>query len=171
VSIPDPAELELSPFLHDDPLCEDHDMPVPGLVHRYGDRALLVVTAACATYCRHCTRKRMAGQTESCMSASQLSAAGRYLRQHPEIRDVIVSGGDPFTMSTGALERVLRMLRSVDSIDIVRIGTRTPVTLPMRITDELTGMLRRYHPLWVNTHFNHPNELTPHSMILSSYSM
>lgn len=161
MAVPDPAELIDPPYLENDPLAEDHDMPVPGLVHRYADRALLLVTTACAMYCRHCTRKRVAGQTEGCLPAANLAKAEKYLRAHPEIRDVIVSGGDPFTMATSALERVLSVLRRIDSIDIIRIGTRTPVTLPMRITDELTAMLRKYHPIWVNTHFNHPNEITP----------
>jgi lysine 2,3-aminomutase len=159
--VPDGAEIADPPFLGDDPLGEDGDMPVPGLVHRYRDRALLLATTACAAYCRHCTRKRVAGQTETCISAARLAQTVEYLSVHPEIRDVIVSGGDPLTMDTDVLERVLRAVRSVSSVDIIRIGTRVPVVLPMRVTAELTAMLRRYHPLYVNTHFNHPVELTP----------
>lgn len=159
--IPDGKETVESSLLADDPLGEDDNMPVPGLIHRYGDRALLLATTGCAAYCRHCTRKRVAGQTEVCISAVRLAQATDYLSMHPEIRDVIVSGGDPLTLKTGALERVIRAIREVPSVDIIRIGTRVPVVLPMRITEELVGMLRRYHPLYVNTHFNHPAELTP----------
>jgi lysine 2,3-aminomutase len=161
MSVPDAAELWESPFLADDPLEEEHDMPVPGLVHRYGDRALLVSTSRCAMYCRHCTRKRVAGVKESCLSGAQLERAVAYLREHPEVHDVIVSGGDPFTMPTATLERILAAIRGVPTVDIIRIGTRTPVTMPMRITAELTDMIRKYHPVWVNTHFNHPSEITP----------
>jgi lysine 2,3-aminomutase len=161
MSIPQHRELLDPPFLADDPLEEDQDMPVPGLVHRYPDRALLICTTTCAMYCRHCTRKRAAGQRETCIGAARLRQVVRYLREHPEIHDVVVSGGDPLTMSTDALDRVLSAIRSVESVDIIRIGTRTPVTLPMRITDELVAMLRRHHPVWINTHFNHPNEITP----------
>ena len=160
-----PAALELadSPFLCDDPLEEEEDMPVPGLVHRYADRALLLTTTTCSTYCRHCTRKRVAGMHESTITAGRLAQAVAYLRAHPEIRDVILSGGDPLTMATEALERILAAVRGVASVEIIRIGTRTPVVLPQRITDDLVGMLRKYHPIWINTHFNHPNELTPQS--------
>jgi lysine 2,3-aminomutase len=160
-AVPQPAELTDPPCLRDDPLEEDEDMPVPGLVHRYPDRALLLATSTCAMYCRHCTRKRVAGQREGVVQPRQLARWVTYLRQHPEIHDVVVSGGDPLTMSTPVLERVLAALRSVPSVDIIRIGSRTPVTLPMRIDAELVTMLRRYAPLWVNTHFNHPRELTP----------
>ncbi len=160
-AVPQPAELFDPPCLRDDPLEEDEDMPVPGLVHRYPDRALLLATSTCAMYCRHCTRKRVAGQREGSVGARQLARQVDYLRAHPEIRDVVISGGDPFTMKTDALERVLAAVRSVPSVQIIRIGTRTPVTLPMRVDPELVQMLRRYAPLWVNTHFNHPRELTP----------
>ena len=161
MAIPQAAELINPPFLQADPLEEDHHSPVPGLVHRYPDRALIVATSACAMYCRHCTRKRVTGARESCLSSSRLGAIAEYLTQHPEIKDVIVSGGDPLTLATDALEAVLAAVRAVPSVEIIRIGTRTPVTLPMRITDELTTMLRKYHPIWVNTHFNHPVEITP----------
>jgi len=160
MSVPQVGELFDPPFLKDDPLEEDEDMPVPGLVHRYADRALVIATTTCSTYCRHCTRKRVAGMRETTITMSRLGQMVAYLSEHSEIKDVIVSGGDPFTMPTGSLERVLMALRSVPSVEVIRVGTRTPVVLPMRITDELTEMLRRYHPLWVNTHFNHPNELT-----------
>ncbi len=160
MSVPDFTELSNPPFLSDDPLEEEEDMPVPGLVHRYPDRALLLVTTSCSMYCRHCTRKRVAGTREVSMSPSRLQKAAAYLAAHPEITDVIISGGDPFTLPTSAIDNILRTVRSIPSVQVIRIGTRTPVVLPMRITDELTDVLRKYHPLWINTHFNHPEELT-----------
>ena len=163
MSLPHARELWDPPFLRDDPLEEDADMPVPGLVHRYADRALLVATSACAMYCRHCTRKRTTGAREGAISEAHLRQAVAYLVRHPEIVDVIISGGDPLTLSTAALERIVQAVRQVPSVEIIRIGTRAPVTLPMRVTEELVRMLRRYHPLWINTHFNHPRELTPES--------
>jgi len=163
MSVPQVQELWNPPFLRDDPLEEDSDMPVPGLVHRYPDRALLIATTACAMYCRHCTRKRVTGIRESCISGARLRKTVEYLSKHPEIRDVIISGGDPLTMSTEVLESILIALRSVPTVDVIRFGTRTPVTMPCRITDELTNMIKKYHPIWINTHFNHPNELTPDS--------
>jgi lysine 2,3-aminomutase len=158
--VPQAQELYDGPFLCDDPLEEDQDMPVPGLVHRYRDRALLLATMACSTYCRHCTRKRIAGSRENSISPRRLQQVTAYLAAHPEISDVIVSGGDPFTMATDALEQVLAALRAVPTVQIIRIGTRVPVVMPMRVTVELAAMLREHHPIWVNTHFNHPNELT-----------
>jgi lysine 2,3-aminomutase len=163
MAVPQGQELFAPDFLHADPLEEEEDMPVPGLVHRYRDRALLMATTMCSMYCRHCTRKRVAGYQESCIDVSQLNAITSYLRAHPEVKDVIISGGDPMTMSTSLLERILASVRSVPSVDIIRIGTRVPVVLPQRITNELTQMLSKYHPLWINTHFNHPNEITPES--------
>jgi lysine 2,3-aminomutase len=160
LSAPQAAELLNPPFLSEDPLEEHEDMPVPGLVHRYSDRALLIATTTCASYCRHCTRKRVAGTREVQISPRRLEQVTTYLRAHGEITDVIVSGGDPLTMATEALDRVLTAIRSVESVQIVRIGSRVPVVMPMRITDQLTGMLRKHHPLWINTHFNHPRELT-----------
>jgi len=159
--VPQIDELHDPAFLKDDPLEEDEDMPVPGLVHRYLDRALLLVTTTCSTYCRHCTRKRMAGMHESTITPVRLQQAVAYLAAHPEITDVILSGGDPLTMATEMLERVLAAVRAVPSIEVIRIGTRTPVVLPQRITAELAAMLKKYHPIWINTHFNHPKELTP----------
>jgi lysine 2,3-aminomutase len=163
MSVPNPQEMCDPPCLSEDPLEEHVDMPVPGLIHRYRDRALLIATTTCSMYCRHCTRKRIAGTRESCISARRLRQVVEYLQAHPEISDVIVSGGDPLTMADAAIESVLSALRSVPSVQVIRIGTRVPVVLPMRITDELVQMLRKYHPLWINTHFNHPNELTAES--------
>ncbi|HBG78552.1 MAG TPA: lysine 2,3-aminomutase [Phycisphaerales bacterium] len=160
MSIPQISELQDPACLSEDPLEENEDMPVPGLIHRYPDRALLIATTTCSMYCRHCTRKRVAGTRESTISPLRLKQVYEYLITHPEIHDVIVSGGDPLTMNTDAIERILETLRSIPSVQIIRIGTRTPVVLPQRITDELVNMLKKYHPLWINTHFNHPNELT-----------
>jgi lysine 2,3-aminomutase len=160
MSIPQISELQDPACLSEDPLEENEDMPVPGLVHRYSDRALLIATTTCSMYCRHCTRKRVAGTRESTISPLRLKQVHEYLLTHPEIHDVIISGGDPLTMNTDAIERILETLRSIPSVQIIRIGTRTPVVLPQRITDELVNMLKKYHPLWINTHFNHPNELT-----------
>ena len=160
MSVPNIQEMYDPPCLTDDPLEEHQDMPVPGLVHRYRDRALLIATTMCSMYCRHCTRKRIAGTRENSISARRMRQAQEYLFNHPEITDVIVSGGDPLTMSDAAIEAVLSMLRSVPSVQVIRIGTRVPVVLPMRITDDLVNILKKYHPLWINTHFNHPNELT-----------
>jgi len=162
--VPQRQELFDPPCLKDDPLEEDEDMPVPGLVHRYGDRALLISTSTCGSYCRHCTRKRVAGHRETSISAIRLGQVTEYLSAHPEIKDVVVSGGDPFTMSTAALEKVIAAVRSVPSVDIIRVGTRTPVVMPMRITADLVRMLHKYHPIFVNTHFNHPVELTPEAV-------
>ncbi len=161
MAVPQIQELYDPPFLKNDPLEEDEDMPVPNLVHRYKDRALILATTTCSMYCRHCTRKRIAGHHDSCISVEDIGRVADYLRRHPEVHDVIVSGGDPFTMATPSLERVLAAIRSVPSVDIIRIGTRTPVVMPMRITRDLAAMLRKYGPIWVNTHFNHPNEITP----------
>jgi lysine 2,3-aminomutase len=161
--VPQHEELFSPSWLSEDPLEENEDMPVPGLVHRYPDRALVIVTTTCASYCRHCTRKRIAGTRECTISARRLQQVTDYLLAHPEISDVIISGGDPLTMPTDAIEAVLSSIRSVESVQVIRIGTRVPVVLPMRITAELVEMLRKYHPLWINTHFNHPNELTPES--------
>ncbi len=163
MSVPQPAELCDPPFLSPDPLGEEKKMPVPGLVHRYPDRALVMATTMCAMYCRHCTRKRVAGSKESFIGASELARIVDYIRSTPAIKDVIISGGDPFTLPIDILERIIASVRSVPSVEIIRIGTRTPVVLPQRITSELTAMLRKYHPLWINTHFNHPVEITPES--------
>ncbi|MEA4913818.1 MAG: KamA family radical SAM protein [Christensenella sp.] len=146
-----------------DPLGELADSPVPHVVHRYPDRVLLLVTLQCAMYCRHCTRRRAVGEEDKPITEAQLQKAIAYIRSHKEIRDVLISGGDPLTMSTEKIEHIIASLRAIDHVEIIRIGTRVPVVMPMRITQELTDMLRKYHPIWINTHFNHPNELTPES--------
>ena len=158
-----PSILETLPDPNDmaDPLGEEEDSPVPHVVHRYPDRVLLLVTLQCSMYCRHCTRRRVVGEGDRVISETALQRAVAYIREHREIRDVLISGGDPLTMPTARLERIIAALRSIEHVEIIRIGTRVPVVLPMRITNELTDMLKKYHPIWINTHFNHPNELTP----------
>src|SRR5512134_251582 len=157
--VPTVQELEI----HDgivDSLNEDADSPVPNITHRYPDRALFLVSPVCATYCRFCTRRRKVGDPEK-IPMSQFESAFQYLEQHTEIRDVIMSGGDPLLLNDRRLEAILTRLRSIPHLQIIRIGSRVPCHLPERITPELTTMLRKFHPLWINTHFNHPDELTP----------
>lgn len=162
--VPTRAELETGDEELADPLNEDTDSPVPGLVHRYPDRVLLLLTDQCASYCRHCTRRRLVGMRAEHMRADQIRAAVQYLNQHTEVRDVLVSGGDPLMLGESVLEPLLKQLRAIPHIEVIRIGTRVPVFLPQRITPELVSMLRKYHPVWVNIHFNHPNELTPETI-------
>jgi len=159
-AIPSSYELVSQACDQDDPLHEDEDSPVPGLTHRYPDRALLLVTDQCAMYCRHCTRRRLAGQKDQALPRKQIEIALEYIRQTPEIRDVIISGGDPLTLPDSQIEYLLRELRAIPHVEIIRIGTRTPVVLPQRITLELCRMIQKYHPVYVNTHFNHPKEIT-----------
>ncbi len=163
-SVPTSAELAVAAGEQEDPLAEEHDCPVPGLegvlTHRYPDRAILYITYQCSMYCRHCTRRRRAGETDEPTSFELLERAAEYIRNTPQVRDVLITGGDPLTLSTARLERILQMFRPIEHVEIIRLGTRVPVVLPMRITDELTAMLKKYQPLWINTHFNHPNEMT-----------
>jgi len=143
-----------------DPLHEDEDSPVEGLTHRYPDRVLLLVSNRCAMYCRHCTRKRRVGDNDTIPGREQIGKCIEYIKQSPQIRDVLLSGGDPFLLSTEYLDWILTELRRIKHVEIIRIGTRTPAVLPYRITDELAAMLTKHHPLWINTHFNHPREIT-----------
>ena len=159
--IPRARELETAPGDLVDPLGEDSHSPATGIFHRYPDRCLLLALDRCAIYCRHCNRRRLVGQEESPISREDLARALDYIRRTPAIRDVLISGGDPLTLSTARLEEIIAALRAIPHVEIVRIGTRVPVVLPMRIDDELCAMLKKYHPLYVNTHFNHPKELTP----------
>ncbi|NEZ59113.1 lysine 2,3-aminomutase [Adonisia turfae] len=144
-----------------DSLEEDQHSPVPGLVHRYPDRVLMLVTTHCASYCRYCTRSRMVGDPKASVNKQGIDLQIEYLQNTPQVRDVLISGGDPLTLSTTFLNYVLSRLRAVPHIEIIRIGSRVPIFLPQRITDELCNMLRRYHPLWLNVHINHPKEITP----------
>ncbi len=144
----------------DDPLEEERHMPVPHLIHRYGDRALLLATGICATYCRHCNRKRFWASRPRVINRRALNAVIGYLSDHPGIREVIVSGGDPLTMGSTHIDRILSALRTVKHLEVIRMGSRVPVVMPMRITRRLCRVLARYRPLWLNTHFNHPREIT-----------
>ena len=146
-----------------DPLHEDEDSPVPGLTHRYPDRVLLLITDQCSMYCRHCTRRRFAGQKDHEASGDRIQKAIDYIAATPQVRDVLLSGGDPLTMNDNKLESIIKRLRSIPHVEIIRIGTRVPVVCPQRITPDLMQMLKKYQPIWINTHFNHPNEITPTS--------
>lgn len=146
---------------YEDPLGEDALSPVPSIVHRYPDRVLLLALDRCAIYCRHCNRRRLVGQDDGVITRAQLEAALDYIRATPTIHDVLISGGDPLTLSNDKLEWLLSSVRAIPHVDFIRIGTRVPVCLPMRVDDALCAMLRKYHPLYINTHFNHPKELTP----------
>jgi lysine 2,3-aminomutase len=158
-AVPDPAELTDNICI-EDPLGEENLSPVPNLVHRYPDRALFLVSNQCAMYCRFCTRKRKVGTGKMQISSDTIGAGYDYLRKTPEIKDVLVSGGDPLLLDDEILEEILTNLRRIPSIEIIRIGTRIPCTLPMRVTKRLVSILKRFHPIYVNTHFNHPNEIT-----------
>jgi lysine 2,3-aminomutase len=159
--IPTAAELEPFTAMMEDSLAEDRHSPVPGLVHRYPDRALMLVTTQCASYCRYCTRSRIVGDPAAQFSRAEFDAMFAYIERTPQIRDVLLSGGDPLILAPGLLEELIARLRSIEHVEIIRIGSRVPVFLPMRVDDELCAMLSKYHPLWLNIHVNHPNEITP----------
>lgn len=158
--IPNILEIE-DDFGYEDPLHEEEKKfsPVQGLIHRYPDRVLLLISNRCAMYCRFCTRKRKVGKSYVSMNREQVNKGIEYIKEHPEVRDVILSGGDPFLLKDDEIEWILKSLREIKHVEIVRIGTRVPCTLPQRITEKLCGMLKKYHPLYINTHFNHPNEI------------
>lgn len=158
--VPRIEETAVVPGDLDDPLGEVAHEMAPGLVQRYPDRALLLATDQCAVYCRFCTRSRMVGDGAGPSSLDTLEPAMKYLEAHPEVRDVIVSGGDPLTVATERLTRLLARIRRIPSVETIRLATRAPVTIPQRITGELVKALRRFHPVWVMTHYNHPKELT-----------
>ena len=157
---PHPDEIRFSLGGVDDPLGEERNMPVPGLVHRYADRCLILATNACATYCRHCNRKRLWKDRSRKGAKASLRPMVHYIAGHPEIREVIVSGGDPLTLPDPMLGWLLTSLRSVPHVEVIRIGSRAPAVMPMRITRELCSLLRRHRPLWFNTQFNHVHEVT-----------
>ncbi len=158
-AVPDPLELD-DPQGLDDPLDEENLSPVPNLVHKYPDRALLLISNQCPVYCRFCTRKRKVGRSEMHITEETITAGLAYLRRTPAISDVLLSGGDPLMLSDERLKGILTRLRDIPSVRTIRIGTRIPCTLPDRITAELAAMLAAFHPLYINTHFNHPRELT-----------
>ncbi len=160
-AVPSILEITMGTMGLEDPLAEEDYFAVPGLVHRYPDRALMVLTDICPMFCRHCTRKREWRHGGWVRKISEIEVMLEYLRRNSQIRDVIISGGDPLTLSTRRLEDILSRIREIKHIEIIRIGTRFPVVLPQRVDEELCSMLSKYGPIWLNTHFNHPNEITP----------
>lgn len=161
--VPSEEELKTRPDIEDDPLGEEKDTVLPGLVHRYPDRVLVTLTNMCPVYCRHCTRKRNWRSGGWVRRPEELEAIYEYIRRRKEIRDVILSGGDPLLLATSKLEEILKHLKKIPHVEIIRIGTRCPVVLPQRIDDELVSVLKKYRVLWLNTHFNHPREITKES--------
>ena len=160
-AIPAGEECNIAPADLNDPLHEDEDSPAPGLTHRYPDRVLFLITDMCSMYCRHCTRRRFAGQKDDESPSERIEKCLAYIEKTPQVRDVLLSGGDALMVSDQKLEYIIGRLRKIPHVEIVRIGSRTPVVCPQRITPELCDMLKKYHPIWLNTHFNHPNEFTP----------
>ncbi|MBD1372054.1 lysine 2,3-aminomutase [Hazenella sp. IB182357] len=160
-SVPIASELNQTIYDMEDPLLEDTDSPVPGLTHRYPDRVLFLITNQCSMYCRYCTRRRFSGQVGMGVPKKQMDACIDYIRNHPQIRDVLLSGGDGLLVNDRIVEYLMKELSSIPHVEIVRIGTRAPVVFPQRITENLCNILKKYHPVWINTHFNHPKELTP----------
>jgi lysine 2,3-aminomutase len=165
----DPVRMQAVPVINEtyrssadmeDPLHEDADSPAPGLTHRYPDRVLFLITDQCSMYCRHCTRRRLAGEHDGARTRADMDACIAYIKKTPQVRDVLLSGGDCLCVSDDTLEYVISELRKIDHVEIVRLGSRTPVVMPQRITDNLVNMLKKYHPIWLNTHFNHPDEMT-----------
>ncbi len=162
-AVPLAQEAFISESHREDPLHETKDSPVPGLTHRYPDRVLLLITDQCSMYCRHCTRRRFAGQDDQALPSGNISLAIDYIRKHKIIRDVLISGGDALCVSDQVLESILSQLRAIRHVEVIRVGSRTPVVMPQRITRELCEILKKYHPIWLNTHFNHPLEITDES--------
>lgn len=162
-AIPARDELYFAPYEDADPLHEDVDSPCTGLTHRYPDRVLFLITDQCSMYCRHCTRRRFAGHCDQEVSLKQIDACIEYINTHTEVRDVLLSGGDALLASNTKLEYILKKLRAIPHVEVIRIGTRTPVVCPQRITTELCDMLKQYHPIWINVQFNHPREITAES--------
>jgi lysine 2,3-aminomutase len=167
-----PIRLRAVPTMHEsivapedllDPLHEDVDSPVPGITHRYPDRVLFLITDQCSMYCRHCTRRRYAGETDQPRKQSDIDEAVKYIKDTPGVRDVLLSGGDPFTLSTERLESIVAKISEIPHVEIIRYGTSTPIVLPQRINQKLVDMLKKYQPVWVNVHYNHPKELTERS--------
>jgi len=162
-SFPSSSELMVSDYDMSDPLAEDKDSPAPGITHRYPDRVLFTISNVCSMYCRHCTRKRKVGDVDFIPNKGMIKAGISYIKKTPQVRDVLLSGGDPFLLSDEYLDWIIGEIQAISHVEVVRIGTRTPVVLPYRITDDLVTMLKSHHPLWINTHFNHPREVTASS--------
>lgn len=160
---PNPSELIIKKYEMADPLAEDKDSPVPYLTHRYPDRVLLQVSNVCSMYCRHCTRKRKVGDIDYIPDRESIARAIEYIKNTPRVRDVLLSGGDPLMLPDEYLDWILTQLRKIEHVEVIRIGSRMPVVLPYRVTDDLVNMLKKHHPLWLNTHFNHPYEITKSS--------
>ncbi|MGC9313029.1 MAG: lysine 2,3-aminomutase [Sediminispirochaetaceae bacterium] len=159
----DPREMIVQDWETSDPLSEDEDSPVSGITHRYPDRVLFHVSNVCSMYCRHCTRKRKVGDVDYIPARDQVEEGISYIRNTPQVRDVLLSGGDPFMLDDDYLDWILTQLNGIEHVEVIRIGSRMPVVLPYRITDDLVGILKKHHPVWVNTHFNHPRELSTSS--------
>ncbi|OGX40165.1 MAG: lysine 2,3-aminomutase [Omnitrophica WOR_2 bacterium RIFCSPLOWO2_01_FULL_41_12] len=159
-AVPVMSESAIGPHEMVDPLAEDRDSPAPHLVHRYPDRVLLLATEHCAMYCRHCTRRRLVGDHQESNSVSRFDAAVEYIKSNRKIRDVLISGGDPLIMQDEEIEVLLQKISSISHVEFLRLGTRVPVTLPQRITEKLVNILKKYSPLWISIHFNHPKEIT-----------
>lgn len=159
-SVPSIKELAVGDMEMIDPLNEDYDSKIKCIVHRYDDRVLFLVTNQCFMYCRHCTRRRLVGKSECVISRDEIDLGIEYIKSHSEVRDVLISGGDPLTLSDNNLEYILKKVREIEHVEVIRIGTRAPVVMPSRITKDLCDTLKKYHPIWINTHFNHPNEIT-----------
>lgn len=160
---PNPCELIIQKHEMADPLAEDKDSPVPGLIHRYPDRVLLHISNTCSMYCRHCTRKRKVGDMEQAPERSEIAKGIDYIRRTPQVRDVLLSGGDPLMLPDEFLDWILTKIREIPHVEVIRIGSRMPVVLPYRITENLLQILKKHYPIWLNTHFNHPHEITPAS--------
>lgn len=159
-AVPVILESIIGPHEMADPCAEDRDSPAAHLVHRYPDRVLLLATEHCALYCRHCTRRRLVGEHQEASAPAKFDAAIEYIKSNRKIRDVLISGGDPFILEDEEIENLIQRIRSISHVEFLRIGTRVPVTLPQRITEKLTSMLKKYAPIWVSIHFNHPKEIT-----------
>jgi len=159
-SFPSPLELRVSPCEMKDPLAEDKDSPIAGITHRYPDRVLFHISNICSMYCRHCTRKRKVGDVDNIPGRDEVAKGLDYIRSNPAVRDVLLSGGDPLMLPDIYLNWILAELRKIPHVQVIRIGTRMPVVLPYRVTDELVATLKLHHPVWINTHFNHPKEIT-----------
>lgn len=162
-AFPDRRELHIAKYDMIDPLAEDKDSPAPGITHRYPDRVLFHISNVCAMYCRHCTRKRKVGDKDCIPSKEEMKEGLEYIKGNPVIRDVLLSGGDPFMLSDELLDWILGELNKIEHVEVIRFGTRTPVVLPYRITDSLVEILKKHGTIWINTHFNHPKEITPSS--------
>ncbi len=163
-AVPRIEESHTSKLDMEDPLHEDTDSPVPGLTHRYPDRVLFLITDQCSMYCRHCTRRRFAGHNDQEKGMDAIEKCIEYIRNTPQVRDVLLSGGDCLLVSDDKLEYIIKQLKAIPHVEIVRLGSRTPVVMPQRITDDLVNMLKKYHPVWLNVHFNHSKEMTEEAM-------